>query len=68
MSSFAMFYLQDASLLEFQRSLEKQLQANNLRTGFGIEQIPGDSQLLEIIDEHNSQFFAQILGTIDDFS
>ncbi len=55
MSGFAMFYLQDPSLLEFQRRFERELEANNLRTVFDIEQIPGDTQLREIIDTHDPQ-------------
>lgn len=55
MSGFAMFYLQDPSLLEFQRRFEGEIQSNNLRTVFGIEQIPGDSQLREIIDAHDPE-------------
>ncbi len=55
MSGFAMFYLQDPSLLEFQRRFEREIQSSNLRTVFGIEQIPGDSQLREIIDDHDPE-------------
>ena len=64
MSGFAMFYLQDPSLLEFQRRFEKQIQANNLRTVFGIEQIPSDSQLRDTIDEHSPQ---PIYGTFNEY-
>ena len=50
-----MFYLQDPSLLEFQRRFEEQIHANNLRTVFGIEHIPGDSQLRDTLDENDPQ-------------
>ena len=50
LSAFALFYLQDPSLLEFQRRLEEQLQRNNLRSVFGIEAIPSDTHLREILD------------------
>jgi hypothetical protein len=53
MSGFAMFYLQDPSLLEFQRRFEKQIQANNLSRVFGIEKIPSDSQLRDTIDKYD---------------
>ena len=55
MSSFAMFYLQDKSLLEFQRRFQKTIQKNNLRTVFDVEEIPGDTQLRTIIDTHSCE-------------
>jgi len=60
MSGFAMFYLQDPSLLEFQRRFQQQIQANNLSTVFNIEQIPADSQLRETIDTHDPQPLAEV--------
>ncbi len=48
-----MFYLQDPSLLEFQRRFQDSIQRNNLSTVFGVKDIPDDSQLREIIDEHS---------------
>jgi hypothetical protein len=53
MSGFAMFFLQDPSLLEFQRRFQHTVQRNNLSTVFGVRRIPGDSQLREVIDEHD---------------
>lgn len=50
LSAFAMFYLQDPSLLEFQRRVQEQVQRNNLRGVFGIETIPSDTQLREVLD------------------
>ena len=47
-----MFYLQDPSLLEFQRRFEDEVQSNNLASVFGVEEIPSDTQLRDIIDEH----------------
>ena len=55
LSSFAMFYLQDPSLLEFQRRFENEIQSNNLRTVFGVHDIPVDSQLRDLIDRHSHQ-------------
>lgn len=49
-SAFAMFYLQDPSLLEFQRRIQQQVQRNNLQGVFGIETIPSDTQLREVLD------------------
>lgn len=50
LSAFAMFYLQDPSLLEFQRRVQEQVQRNNLGDVFGIETIPSDTQLREVLD------------------
>jgi len=46
-----MFYLQDPSLLEFQRRFQDELQSNNLSSVFGVGTIPKDTQLRELIDE-----------------
>ena len=44
MGAFAMFYLQDPALLEFQRRFEDTIQRNNLTTVFGVDEIPADTQ------------------------
>ena len=54
-SAFAMFYLQDPSLLEFQRRFQQQIQSNNLSTIFGVRAIPTDTQFRQVLDEHNYQ-------------
>lgn len=51
-SGYAMFYLQDPSLLEFQRRFQDQIQSNNLSSVFGVHEIPSDSQLRDIVDRH----------------
>jgi hypothetical protein len=50
LSAFALFYLQDPSLLEFQRRCQEQAQQNNLSTVFGVDAIPSDTQLRDVID------------------
>ena len=57
MSGFAMFFLQDPSLLEFQRRFQNSIQRNNLSTVFGLRDIPCDSQLRDVIDEHSYEAF-----------
>jgi len=52
-SGLAMFFLQDPSLLEFQRRIQDETQRNNLGSIFGVQQIPSDSQLREVVDEHS---------------
>jgi hypothetical protein len=52
-SGLALFYLQDPSLLEFQRRFQQQIQSNNLGTVFGVQAIPADTQFRQVLDEHN---------------
>jgi hypothetical protein len=52
-SAFVMFYLQDPSLLEFQRRLQQQIKSNNLSTVFGVQVIPANTQFRQILDEHD---------------
>ncbi|MCX7040927.1 MAG: hypothetical protein NT005_17565 [Spirochaetes bacterium] len=64
LSSFAMFYLQDASLLEFQQRFEDSTQNNNLRTVFGVHDIPVDSQLRDLIDSHLHQSLSDVYSEL----
>jgi DDE family transposase len=50
MSAFAMMYLQDPSLLAFQRRIQDRIQRNNLNTIFGVHSIPKDNQLRNVLD------------------
>ena len=43
LSAFAMFFMQCASFLSFQRTLEKAQGRSNCQTLFGIEKIPSDN-------------------------
>ena len=63
-SSFALFYLQDPSLLEFQRRFQEQVQSNNLSTVFGVQAIPSGTQLREVLDIHD---YAPLLGVFGDY-
>lgn len=60
MSGFACMYFQDPSLAEFQRRLEEGQHQNNLRTLFGVECIPKDSQLRDILDRVESVNFRPV--------
>ena len=53
LSGLALFYLQDASLLQFQRRFQRQRQANNLSSTFGVSRIPTDSQFRDLLDRHD---------------
>ena len=55
LSAVALFFVQDASLLQFQRRFQRKFQANNLSSTFGVREIPVDSQLRDLIDRHDHQ-------------
>jgi len=50
LSGFAMMFFQHASLLQFQRAMEKKRRRCNLQTIFGVHEIPSDTQMREILD------------------
>lgn len=60
MAGFACMFFQDASLLEFQKELEKIERRNNLQTMFNLKQIPSDTQIRDIIDNVHSSLFRQV--------
>src|SRR5882724_5794449 len=49
-SAFAMFFLQQPSLLQYQRKIKEAKGRCNLESVFGIKELPSDSQMREIID------------------
>ena len=53
LSGLALFFVQDASLLQFQRRFQRQRQANNLSSTFGVSRIPTDSQFRDLLDRHD---------------
>ena len=55
LSAVALFFVQDSSLLQFQRRFQRKFQANNLSSTFGVREIPVDSQLRDLIDRHDQQ-------------
>jgi hypothetical protein len=55
MSGVAMMYFQSASVLHFQRLLEESTRRSNLSTLFGVDKVPSDSQMREILDEVPSE-------------
>ena len=50
LSAFAMFFMQSASFLSFQRTLEKGQGGSNCQTLFGIEKIPSDNYIRDMLD------------------
>lgn len=51
LSGFSMFFMQSASFLSFQRTLEKGQGRSNCQTLFGIEKIPSDNYIRDMLDE-----------------
>ena len=43
-------YFQDPTLAQFQRRMEEQQVRSNLNTLFGVRQVPGDTQLRDVLD------------------
>ena len=64
LSATALFFVQDRSLLQFQRRFQRQFQANNLSSTFGVQKIPCDSQFRDLLDRHD---YAPVLPTFADW-
>ncbi len=60
MSGLACMHFQDPSLLQFQKRLQEQQQSNNLKTLFSVTNIPKETQMREITDEVESDYFRPI--------
>lgn len=60
MSAFAMFSLKDRSLLAF----EERRADENLKTVFGIGQIPSDTQMREILDPVAPEYLRDVFGDV----
>jgi hypothetical protein len=54
MSGLAMMFVQDPSMLEFQKRLDERRRSNNLRTIFGVNEVPEESQFRRILDPIDS--------------
>jgi hypothetical protein len=50
LSAFSVFYLQSPSFLAHQQQMKKRLGRDNARSLFGIENIPGDAQIRNLLD------------------
>lgn len=50
MSGFAVFSIKEPSLLQFERTMEDESVANNLKNIYNIGEVPSDTQMREIID------------------
>lgn len=50
MCAFAVMYFQDPSLLQFQRRMEDARQTSNMKNLFGVDSIPQDKQIRDVLD------------------
>ena len=50
LSAFSMFFMQCQSFLEYQRQLQSRSGKNNVQSIFGVEKIPSDQQIRNILD------------------
>ena len=64
MSAFAMLFFQHASLLEYQRRRQKRTGVSNLERVFGVEEIPSDTQMREILDGVPTEPLRRVLPQI----
>ena len=60
MSGFACMYFQDPSLLQFQKRMQEDQHRNNLNTLFGVENIPKETQMRDIMDGVDSDYLHPI--------
>src|SRR5580704_16886806 len=58
LSAFAMFFMQSASFLSFQRALEKGHGRSNCQSLFGIEKIPSDNYIRDMLDDADPALLA----------
>jgi hypothetical protein len=58
LSAFAMFFMQSVSFLAFQRALEKGQGRSNCQSLFGIEKIPSDNYIRDMLDEADPALLA----------
>src|ERR1700759_452886 len=54
LAAFSLFFTQSPSFLEYQRQLDRRHGLSNLQTLFGLEKIPTDNQIRNVLD-HTSE-------------
>lgn len=65
LSAFAMFFMQSASFLSFQRTLEKGRGRSNCQSLFGIEKIPSDNYIRDMLDDADPERLAPCFERIE---
>ena len=64
MSAFAMLFFQHPSLLEYQRRMQKRTGVSNLERVFGVEELPSDTQMRELLDGVPTEPLRRVLPQI----
>ena len=64
LSAFSVFYMQSASFLAHQKLVEKQKGSNNVRTLFGVEKMPSDPQIRNLLDPIEPEQIDAVFGDI----
>jgi hypothetical protein len=63
-SGFACMFFQHRSLLEFQRRMKARRGRSNLETIFGVNQLPSDSQMRDILDPLSTEPLRRLLPVL----
>jgi hypothetical protein len=63
LSAFAVFFTQCPSFLSFQQNMEKAYGRNNARSLFGVERIPCDNHIRQMLDHVEA---SELFGLFDD--
>ena len=70
LSAFSVFFTQSPSFLSFQTMMEKNKGNNNARTLFGLEEIPSDNQIRNLLDPTRAEIlfpvFLKILEYVEE--
>jgi hypothetical protein len=64
LSAFSIFFMQCESFLEYQRQLNSRKGRDNTQTLFGVEKIPTDNQIRNILDLINPNMLFEIFALI----
>jgi len=65
-AAFSVFYLQSPSFLSWQTIMEESQGKNNAKTIFGIDKIPSDNQIRNLLDPIDPKFLYPVFNTIFD--
>ena len=60
--AFFVFFFQYPSLLDFQRKMQEQRRRNNMETVFKVSEIPGDTQIRNVLDEIKPEEFGSVFN------
>ena len=65
-AAFSVFFTQQPSFLAFQRNLERTTGRNNVQSLFGVQDVPTDVQIRNILDAVPPQEAAPLIGMVGD--